>query len=123
MAPRSALPHLVVGEDLGDRPAAEDRREGRRDGAGRVGGGAGRGRGTAGEVRADHVGGGRVLNRRERELAALLLRRARRWVVGDRLAAEGVVAVVAREDLALGARVEAADREWLQIAVAAVRGE
>ena len=43
--------------------------------------------------------------------------------VGHLLAAEGVVAVVAREDLGLGSRVRAADRERLQVPVAAVGGQ
>src|SRR3954447_5554924 len=109
----------IAGDDR-DLAAAEERGEVRSDGAGGVRRRPRRVGRVAREVRADHLRNGRVLERRERELTALLLRRAGRRVVGDLLAAEGVAAVVAREDLGLGGRGEAADRERLQVAVTAV---
>src|SRR4051812_40333844 len=96
---------LGVPVDLGDRPAAEQRREARCDRARRVGGGPAlvrSHRSEAGEIRPDLPWVIRVDLRRERELTALLLRRAGGRIVGDRLTSERVVAVVAREDLALG---------------------
>src|SRR3954463_11682479 len=112
---------LGVRMDLRNRAAAEQRREARCDRARCVRRGPGRVDREAGEVRPDLTRITRVDLRGERELAALLLRRAGGRIVGDRLTSEGVVAVVAREDLALRVPVEASDREWLQVAVAAVR--
>src|SRR4051812_23059325 len=120
---------LLIRQNFGNRSAAEERGEVRSDRARRVGRRAARRQriGVALGVGRDEAWARRTDQRRGGELAALGLGRAARRDrassrhAQDLLATEGVVAVVTREDLALGAGERIADRKGLQISVAAVR--